>query len=228
MRRRWSDVIGEGDQVTFHLVDPTPPYLERNVAAHVLLVPNPPDKQVTSLLTIFDHSHEGAEKPSMRIAIPPPMSILTSMISSNKADLGVEEERHFRILFTNDEEDIPSEQAAVLHATSTVPKGELDYMRIPYQLGCEKAVALQILHISEDFIEVTFCQYKGTLQESPGCNRIQKPWPPPQSVKPIGFMTPLLSHDPQPACHLQLGLTAEELNQFFSCLCGPRTVVQDY
>lgn len=134
---------------------------------------------------------------------------------------GAEEKRHFWILFINDEEDIPSEQAAALHATSTVPKGELDYMRILYQLGFEKAVILQILHISEDFIEVTFCQYKGTLQESPGCNRIQKPWPPPQSVKPIGFMTPLLSHDPQPACHLQLGLTAEELNQFFNASAGP-------
>ena len=60
MRQAWSDELIPDRPLFFFVVQPTPVALEHDIAAHVLLVQEPVDDQVTSLVTIFDNSlHQG-------------------------------------------------------------------------------------------------------------------------------------------------------------------------
>lgn len=60
MIQAWQDVIAPAKPVFFHVVQPNPVALEHDVSAHILLTQEPTEKQVTSLITLFDDAlHDG-------------------------------------------------------------------------------------------------------------------------------------------------------------------------
>ena len=60
MTQTWQDVIAPNKPVFFFVVQPTPIALEHDVAAHILLVQEPTETQVASLITMFDDAvHNG-------------------------------------------------------------------------------------------------------------------------------------------------------------------------
>lgn len=54
LRTAWYDQIDPNAILEFHLVAPAPPLLEAGIAAHIILVQNPNEAWVTSLVTLFD------------------------------------------------------------------------------------------------------------------------------------------------------------------------------
>lgn len=61
IRQIWQDRIDPSVQIEFNLVTPTPPRLEHNVAAHVILIQAPHDAWVTSLVSALDPTIYGPE-----------------------------------------------------------------------------------------------------------------------------------------------------------------------
>lgn len=60
MKNAWIDQIMQNCPVFFFVVQPTPIALEHDIAAHVLIVQEPTETQVTSLVTVFDAAiHHG-------------------------------------------------------------------------------------------------------------------------------------------------------------------------
>ena len=57
LRNAWFDHIDPNANLEFHLVEPAPPLLEAGVAAHVILVQNPNEAWVTTLVTLFDFTN---------------------------------------------------------------------------------------------------------------------------------------------------------------------------
>ena len=49
----WSDKLVDGETLEYHVVDPSPPNMQHETAAHIVLVQSPHDQLVTSLLTVF-------------------------------------------------------------------------------------------------------------------------------------------------------------------------------
>ena len=60
MTQAWQDELVPNKPVFFFLVQPTPNALEYDIAAHLILVQEPTDSQVASLVTLFDEAvHQG-------------------------------------------------------------------------------------------------------------------------------------------------------------------------
>ena len=60
MINAWTDQVKPNRQVFFYIVKPTPIALEHDVVAHILLVQEPIETQVNSLVTVFDPAiHNG-------------------------------------------------------------------------------------------------------------------------------------------------------------------------
>ena len=53
MAGAWNDYVIPGTPLEFHLVDPAPPHMPNDVAAHVIIVQRPHDELVTSLLSVY-------------------------------------------------------------------------------------------------------------------------------------------------------------------------------
>ena len=61
MRRLWYDVILPHDPVHYHIVQPHPPNMQTDVAAHIILVQQPVEGFRSVLITLFDSAFIGAQ-----------------------------------------------------------------------------------------------------------------------------------------------------------------------
>ena len=69
LRNAWFDHIDPNANLEFHLVEPAPPLLEAGVAAHVILVQNPNEAWVTTLVTLFDFTYPAFQGRYFRRAV---------------------------------------------------------------------------------------------------------------------------------------------------------------
>ena len=64
----WSDKLVDGETLEYHVVDPSPPNMQHETAAHIVLVQSPHDQLVTSLLTVFE-TFQGARQCTLQNAV---------------------------------------------------------------------------------------------------------------------------------------------------------------
>ena len=69
IRTTWQDFIDPGVELEMHVVDPSPPLLEPNVVAHVILVQAPRDEWISCLVTVIDSFISRSENHLMRLAV---------------------------------------------------------------------------------------------------------------------------------------------------------------
>ena len=82
------------------------------------------------------------------------------------------------ILFTDMQQNVPSEDSAFLTMTEQVDWTEIQLMALLHRLGVEKGVVLRTKPFNTNFIEMQFVQPTGTIDDLTAKQRIQRPWPP--------------------------------------------------
>lgn len=118
------------------------------------------------------------------------------------------------ILFTDMQQNVPSEDSAFLTMTEQVDWTEIQLMALLHRLGVEKGVVLRTKPFNTNFIEVQFVQPTGTIDDLTAKQRIQRPWPP-RNQRSYGNDSPLWQprDDVQlPRCLLDLGVTTADLH----------------
>ena len=64
----WSDKLVQGEALEYHIVDPSPPNMQHETAAHIVLVQSPHAQFVTSLLTVFE-TFQGTRQCTLQNAV---------------------------------------------------------------------------------------------------------------------------------------------------------------
>ena len=74
MRRLWYDVILPHDPLHYHIIQPHPPNMQTDVAAHIILVQQPVEGFRSVLITLFDSAFIGAQVDRFATMAPLPIT----------------------------------------------------------------------------------------------------------------------------------------------------------
>lgn len=119
MRRIWYDVILPHDPLHFHIVQPPPPSMQPDVAAHVLLVQQPHHGFRSALVTLFDSAFVGAQPDRFATMTPSPLAFPT-LIGLAYRDIDCQDPANTCDAWVGREELHPTETKDVIDGHSLV------------------------------------------------------------------------------------------------------------
>ena len=117
LRRPWFDVILPLDMLYFHIVQPAPPNMEPDVAAHILLVQQPVEGFRSTLITLFDSAFIGAQADRYASMAPTPLAFST-LIGLTYRDLDCQQRETVCDAWVGREELLPQDTRPIIDGHS--------------------------------------------------------------------------------------------------------------
>ena len=75
IHQTWADIVDDSFAIEYHIVNPTPSFLEPNIMAHIVVIQAPQPDVVTSVVTIFDPWLSPRPGPYTRLAVTTPEQV---------------------------------------------------------------------------------------------------------------------------------------------------------
>ena len=119
MRRLWYDVILPHDPLHFHIVQPHPPSMQMDVAAHIILVQQPVEGFKSVLITLFDSAFIGEQVDRFATMAPSPITFPT-LVGLAYRDIDCQDPANTCDAWVGREELHPTAQREVINGHSLV------------------------------------------------------------------------------------------------------------
>ncbi|CAL1167790.1 unnamed protein product [Cladocopium goreaui] len=245
IRQTWQDEIEADSDLEFHLVSPTPPHLGEHLLLEDVLeivgyggacIPHNEERHdeiaTVAVQLLRGHDDIGPLPSFVEIVAPATVESVQEELSCFGIQCQVSllghgnhalclptdwvpdhEEHHLAYV----DMSAPSSSDVLLHTVKKLEKERtLDHMRFLYGLGFEKAVIMQEIEHFRGLVEVQFMVSVGHLEFDSRPPKPASTWPSRQPQINDGPMYEVPSTSSTPACLLALGVTSDQLLEFFS------------